>query len=276
MYLRYQIFFCFQDGGADLSKYLPKLYGTARRIHAQFLVFINLREQVFHRNKVEARGSIRKAPNVISWTVALAKLRAAGDKDAGAIIKAWNHGASKQQQLVGGKAQALKNVLGLMPEDVLIAVVIPAVSELSWDKCPWSDDAFANRRVFPGSAPRSGDSAWRERLTPTDASMKIMFQCQVDKHKKLNKTCSPTKLTKAKMDESAEQAALVHSLVGEVRAQVPIPEDNLYDQFVKLWIENDPQVHMEIISVLATKADDFAPPVLDRAPDAHGSPLRPA
>ena len=67
--------------------------------------FNNLREQVFHRNKVEARGSIRKAPNVISWTLALAKLRAAGDKDAGAVIRAWNAEASEQQQLRGARCR---------------------------------------------------------------------------------------------------------------------------------------------------------------------------
>ena len=169
--------FCFQDG-ADFDKYLPKLWGSARRINAQFLKFNKLREQVFHRNKVEARGRIRKAPNVIPWALALAKLRAAGDKDAGAVIKAWNLEASKQQQLIGGKAQALKNVINLMPPDVLHDVVVPAVSELSWEKCPWTDDAFSNRRIFPGSVPRSGDSAWKERLTVTNASMKIMFLCQ--------------------------------------------------------------------------------------------------
>ena len=58
--------FCVQDG-ADLEKYLPKPWVSARRINAQFLKFNTLREQVFHRNKVEARGSIRKAPSVITW-----------------------------------------------------------------------------------------------------------------------------------------------------------------------------------------------------------------
>ena len=52
--------FCNQDG-AELDKYLPKLWGSARRINAQILKFNNLREQVFHRNKMERRGRIRKA-----------------------------------------------------------------------------------------------------------------------------------------------------------------------------------------------------------------------
>ena len=63
-------------------------------------------------------------------------------KDSPAIIRSWHSVASKQQQLVGGKAQALKHVLGLMPAYIFTNVVLPAVSELSWDKCPWSDDSF--------------------------------------------------------------------------------------------------------------------------------------
>ena len=77
-----------------------------------------------------SRGSIRKAPDVITWSIDLAKLRAAGDKDAGTIIKAWNTEASKQQQLLGAKAQTLKNVLDLMPPEILDKVVIPAAREL--------------------------------------------------------------------------------------------------------------------------------------------------
>ena len=88
----------------------------------------------------------------------------------------------------GGKAQALKNVLGLMPADVFMSVVLPAVSELSWEKCPWSDDSFSNKRIFPGGAPRVGEAAWRTRLTVSEKSMGIMFRCQVDKHKNLMQT----------------------------------------------------------------------------------------
>ena len=61
------------------------------------------------------------------------------------------------------------------------------------------------------------------------------------------------------MDESVEQVALVVSLVSEVRSQVPIPKTELEDKFANLWIQNDPQVHLEITSVLAMKAYDFSP-----------------
>ena len=128
-----------QDG-CSTERYHPKLWASTSRIYAKLVVWTNLRDQIFHRNKIDARGSIRKAPNVIMWALSLDKLRQAGDTEPGSIIKAWNNLASKQQQLVGGKAQALKNVLGLMPAYIFTNVVLPAVSELSWEKCPWSDD----------------------------------------------------------------------------------------------------------------------------------------
>ena len=62
-------------------------------------------------------------------------------------------------------------------------------------------------------------------------------------------TCSsarlslPPKLAKAKMDEYAEQAALVSALVDDVQALVPIHDDVLHKALVQAFIENDPQVH---------------------------------
>ena len=90
--------------------------------------------------------------------------------------------------------------------------------------------------------------------------MGLMFQCQIDKHIKLPKTCSPPTLAKGKMDESGEQVALVVSLVDEVEAIVPIHDDTLQAMCVRPYIENDPQVHLDVCSALVTPADGFAPP----------------
>ena len=59
-------------------------------------------------------------------------MSSAGDKDAGAIINAWNQEASKHQQLAGGKEETLKIVLGLMPQMIFGDVVLPAVGALGW------------------------------------------------------------------------------------------------------------------------------------------------
>ena len=78
------------------------------------------------------------------------------------------------------------------------------------------------------------------------------------------------------MEDDAEQAALVHSLVREVQAIVSsITDDILQEQFVRLYIENDPQVHLEVSSVLASRGVDFQPQdlqVLNVLMDGHCAP----
>ena len=100
--------------------------------------------------------------------------------------------------------------------------------------------------------------------------MGVMLQCPIDKHFKLAQTCSPPRLSKAKMDEYAKQAALVVSLVDEVEAIVPIHDDTLQAMCVRPYIENDPQVHLDVCSALVTRADGFAPQDLGCAQDVDG------
>ena len=61
------------------------------------------------------------------------------------------------------------------------------------------------------------------------------------------------------MEDYVEQAALVHPLVREVQTIVPITDDILREQFVRLYIENGPQVHLDVSSVLASRGHDFKP-----------------
>ena len=96
-----------QDG-CSLQQYHPVLWASAKHISAQLVVWDNLRSQIFHRNKIDARGSIRKAPNVISRFTSLEKLRKAGDKDAGVIINQWNSESSKHHQIVGPRLSRSK------------------------------------------------------------------------------------------------------------------------------------------------------------------------
>ncbi len=116
-----------------------------------------------------------------------------------------------------------------MPQEVFTQIVVPTVSEMGWEKCPWSDDAFGNKRIYPGHSPagRALSVAWRDRLKVSSGSMRIMLSCQVDKHKKLAQTCSPAKLSKSTMENDADQAALVHSLIREVKDIVPVPDEIL-------------------------------------------------
>ena len=53
------------------------------------------------------------------------------------------------------------------------------------------------------------------------------------------------------MEDLAEHVALVHWLAREVQGSVPIADQR--------WQENDAQLHLEIASALATRAEDFGP-----------------
>ena len=61
------------------------------------------------------------------------------------------------------------------------------------------------------------------------------------------------------MNESAEQAAFVVAQVEEVKTMVSIIDETLQEQFVRPYIENDTQVHLEICSVLVTRSSSFSP-----------------
>ena len=56
---------------------------------------------------------------------------------------------------------------------------------------------------------------------------------------------------------------------------VPVPDDALQAMFAQPYIENDPQVHLEICSVLVTRVDGFVPQdlgVLKALMDSHRGP----
>ena len=100
----------FMDDSADMKSHAVHIFNSVRVIKAHLFTFSTLREQIFHQNKVSARGEIRKGKNVIEWAIQMKKLHASGDKDAGSVIKAWNADSSKQQQISGGKAVSLRTL----------------------------------------------------------------------------------------------------------------------------------------------------------------------
>ena len=98
-----------QEDGCSIQQYYPKLWASVWRICAQLVVWDNLWSQIFHRSKIDARGSIRKALNVISWTTPLDKLCQAGDIKTRSLSS--KHGMPSHRNIIrswGGEAQALK------------------------------------------------------------------------------------------------------------------------------------------------------------------------
>ena len=135
--------------------------------------FSRAKEEVFYNFKESIRGSIRKPPNAMTWVHSLMALVKCGESDTGGVIRTWNAQATRSSQIVGEKSQSIKNVMELMPAAAYKSIM-DLVAKIGWERSPWSDQALANKKIYPGFAPRGASKAWNERTKITRASMTLM------------------------------------------------------------------------------------------------------
>ena len=189
-------------------------------IHSNLREYPNPEEQTFDSFKLSTRGSIRQAPNVISWVITLGKLAKAGDKDVGVILRQWNQTSAKHANINGNKGQAVKNLLELCSEDTL-NIVVESVSRWGWDLCPFSEDALSSKKLYPGQHFKSVHSRkWTQRQQVTKETSNLLFQHVVASHANLPESVR-RKRTKAQMEARSEMAAVVYHLAEAVCASMP-------------------------------------------------------
>ncbi len=49
------------------------------------------------------------------------------------------------------------------------------IAEMSWEKCPWSEEILASKKIYTGYNPRGSSDMWNKRRRITDLSLKAMF-----------------------------------------------------------------------------------------------------
>lgn len=67
-------------------------------------------------------------------------------------VKDHNANSSKAGQLVGSKAQAVKNILNILPTPVKNSI-IKYTQEVGFEATPWSDDCLGSKKWLPGFGP---------------------------------------------------------------------------------------------------------------------------
>lgn len=67
-------------------------------------------------------------------------------------VKDHNANSSKAGQLVGSKAQAVKNILNILPTAVKNSI-IKYTQEVGFEATPWSDDCLGSKKWLPGFGP---------------------------------------------------------------------------------------------------------------------------
>ena len=120
------------DDEIDLQQIAPNVWKSFRCLRFYNVEFSTLRDQTFNNFKLSCRGAIRKPPNVISWVVMLGRMTEAGDRDVGAILRQWNRDNVKAANVVGAKAQAVKNVLEVASPETK-NILVAHVSEFGWE-----------------------------------------------------------------------------------------------------------------------------------------------
>ena len=234
----------------------PVLYQSIREINCCNMVHKSPREQLFYNFKLGGRGSIRKPPNLIDWTLSLRHLAArAGEKDTGNVVRMWNSQCPVSQQIVGRKAMALKSLMEQMPEDAL-TLLVTMVSEMGWEESPWTEDALASKRILPGYVFRVADSkAWSARQTVSRQSVVLMVERMRQDVAKKNLR---GKLTEKQVSERAQSAAVIYNVLNEVKTLVSMPLSDL-DKWLGDWLEGDAGLDMELRSVIMQRDEKFHP-----------------
>ena len=121
----------------------PQIAETASVIFAHYIEVGAGRDELVANFKRSVRGSIRQAPNVITWLLTLNNLKKDGDQGPEAISRHWNTKVNKANQLLGKKAYAVKLMTEKLPKQPL-DLLVGFVGHEGWENQPFHDDGLAS------------------------------------------------------------------------------------------------------------------------------------
>ena len=249
----------------------PTFYISLLAVYTQKIKYASAREEVFANFRLSHRGSIRKPPNAITWVYCLEQLQEDhGERDASAVLKIWNVTSPKQSQIVGGKAQAVKNVMMLMSKEAK-KLITSHVAQHGWEACAWNEDTLSSKKLFPPYAPRGANKVWNDRQKITTAAVDLMVKHVHSHHDKLHNNMKRA-MMKSDCEEVALQAAVCHALVKEVQARLPITDAVMKVKWLDKFEQADAKVTSELAMAIADKNERFTLrdiPTLAEIMDTH-------
>ena len=249
----------FLDDNVDIKTVHPMLFKTICKINVVNLRFATKRAQVINNFAISHRGEIRKPPSVLSWVHSLTLLRDEyADGDAGSIIRQNNLQGTNASQLVGGKAQSVKNLMDLMPPEALVEVM-KAEALYGRDGSPYHEVMFATKKIYAGSHFRAANcKKWTQRMVVTPMSVVCMFK-RMNSHWAKTPPMMRRKFSKLDAEELALKCAVVTNLVKEVQAIAMISDEELNQQWVDKYISQDPQIELAVESACCSKDPNYTP-----------------
>ena len=170
-------------------------------------------------------------------------------------MRLWNQSASRSNQLLGAKAQAIKNCMEILPKAAK-GVLFEFILMVGWENCPWTEEVLGNRKIFPGHVVRHAVKTWTTRLSPSDKSFVTMVQMINHEHEHAP-SYMKKKLSKQRAEELATFAACAWALKAEVQALMPIEDSVLEIEFIGKLASGDTKVTCEIELAVSEKSAKF-------------------
>ena len=227
---------------------------TAATIYAKREDLGGDQQEIFHAMHIGYRSAVRRAPSLVQWIWSLIQLQKKSGTSPVNVLADWNKVAPRSDQIVGGKATSVKNVI-CMPTSCT-DLIISNVSSTGWEKSPYTDDNLGSKKLKVGANLKNhhigSGSKWYTRLLVTEDGLKLCLRS-------LGLKAGGAKMTKADVEYRLECCTLAIHLYNEVVQSTPNLIPGLTTGFLDRIAVNDALVLAQLETALASKEEGLLP-----------------
>ena len=243
------------DANLPSSALSPEFGPSVSAMHCVYREFSSTTQIVLENAGESASRSIARMWCVLTWMGVLIKLKESSiTTDAGSIIKMYNEKSSAKATLSGGKRLAVLNLLEKLPAEAQL-MLLDDLSTSGFNNTPFTDDAWTDKKLFPGYVWAVPSPAWKSRRTVTNDSF-MLFAAHVILQQQEKIPTLRRKWDNNSLEEVAQLAALCMSIAEEAISNLPGDgHEAVTEDFLKAFVNNDPMVVLE----LQTAVHDLAP-----------------
>ena len=148
------------------------------------------------------------------------------------------------------------NLFGkVMPEAQML--LIEDVGTAGFSNTAFTDDAWDNKKLFPGHVWPSPTAAWKPHRTISHESF-MLFASHVIHQQRDKIPTLRRKWDKSALEEVAQLAALCYGVAGEACANLPGEAHTVVaDEFARAFVLNDPMVVLELQTAVHDLSSTF-------------------
>ena len=249
----------FAPGPAEILKSLhPEFYQTSLTIHGHHVMVADKLDEGTLNLSMNVASQVRRAPHVLTNLHVVQKLTSHhGLNHYSLYVKKWNSRVIKGHCLTGKKAQVLKLLMEQCPKSIQ-ALIVQHCNRCTWNRCVWSEDALANKKLYPGHRFPAKSIVWQNRLKVSEESMHAMVR-RLQQKFELAPAYMKNKKTADEVEKVAELACVVVAIAHEILLKVPVKTNIMQEHFIDRWANGCMVIDGEITALLFEKSELMDP-----------------